>query len=178
MPKPDVALRANSAYLRPGLWSELLHPTLLAFEAKTNETLSENTAAQLAVSIYPTLVLMILWHLEFAPNQELPPWMFVYGVIYTETGFSIYAHYPFWGKEGWCFRTRLLTQAFRNTFKERTGQFLRVTALAAMLSIRSHSTFLLERFHEWECGHVAFQYLKGLSTPAHLKKHKYPRLHI
>lgn len=149
-------------------WVPELLPTIAAYECKPyrnckpNSTELTNAAAQLAASIHPTLVLLVLWYLDTASTKELPPWMFIYGIIYTEKGFNIYAHHPICDNQGlWGFRQVKLSSHYEKIFEAEANGEDRCMSLQAFLAIRSHGESLVDRFKGWNDYGIAIKYLQG-----------------
>ena len=92
-----------------------------------------------------TLTELILFYLDTRStvDQPMPPWLFLFGILYTEQGFEVYAHYPryeggIWGA------TSLPLKAF-TVFEGVDDQQERLRALAVVLRMQSHDLFLLRQ---------------------------------
>jgi len=150
-PLPDGSVRATS---KLG-WPKSLLPVLYAAEAKTITTFDEDRiGSQLATAFHGTLIILILYYLDTREHlhSPLPPWLFLYGVEYTETGVNITAHYPSYVFDGdtghWELHANLLTKDYFRVF-ETGNPILRLRLLAVLLRIRSHSLFVLEQLGKW-----------------------------
>jgi hypothetical protein len=92
-PHPDlVARNVKSPH-------KLFHPVCLVGEAKTEETTSRGTVAQLATSAHSTLALFVLaWCMLHPVSKQkvpnFPKWAILFGVTYTEKIVAVYAFHP------------------------------------------------------------------------------------
>jgi hypothetical protein len=148
-------------------------PILFGGECKTEKTHSKHTRAQLAASFHATLIILILYYLDTRPDTEepMPPWLFLLGIEYVETGFVIYAHYPRYkvsssgGK--WCFISVPITKKFASVFRYDTTSKVRVRALAALFNMRNHGRYVLGKLAEWTDSEAV---LAVLQRQAHVER--------
>ncbi|PVF92488.1 hypothetical protein CPB86DRAFT_183763 [Serendipita vermifera] len=153
--RPDKYVRASKNYLN---WDKGLLPVVFAEECKPRKNLNEDTCAQLAASLHPSLVILVLYYLDTRTSlmSPLPPWLFLYGIVYTEKGVIIWAHYPTIKHDttnqtsAWKFRSSLITRKYEDAFDDTTNAGSRIQLLAALLKIRSHSLYVLEQLKVWE----------------------------
>lgn len=154
-PSPDIYVRALVDTLAEG-WDPNLLPVLFAAECKQAKTHSLETKAQLATALQATLIILILYYLDTRHSQDspCPPWLFLYGVIYTEDGMWIHAHHPIYDHRAACWRLKstLVTDKFQKIFQSKSKRDIRIRGLVALLKIRSHSLFVLQRLEDWRRG--------------------------
>ncbi|CAG8708709.1 13983_t:CDS:2, partial [Acaulospora colombiana] len=86
-------------------------------------------------------------------RTPLPKWLFIYGIEYTETGFMVRVHFPYYDfqspKPSWKFASVLCTDTFSRVFKT-MNMAKRISALAFLLHIRSHGLLIMNKLLEWE----------------------------
>lgn len=148
--KPDGWIRPKPEKLG---WSPRLLPVLYAQECKRANAKGHDAVAQLAIALQPTLVELIAFYLDTrgSPEEPMPPWLFLFGVFYTEDGFDIYAHYPRYINDRWgATSVHLLT--FSDIFRDVGVPRVRLRALAVVLRMRSHASFLLKQLQRWGDG--------------------------
>jgi hypothetical protein len=153
-PNPDIAVRAAVS----SEWWPNLRPVLFAGETKDPKMYDDNTKAQLACAFHATIILLILYYLDNRPSPDAPcpPWLFLYGIEYIDSGFKIYAHYPRYEdtKSRWEFTSVLISQAFGQVFEssadpeEKSIKLAR--AIAALYHIREHCILVDQKLRNWE----------------------------
>ncbi|PVF91635.1 hypothetical protein CPB86DRAFT_298149 [Serendipita vermifera] len=167
-PSPDLYVRAlGEAFAGgPESWHPWLLPIIFAAECKPQKGYQKEQAnAQLAVAFQATMIILILYYLDSRPSATaaIPPWMFLYGIQYTENGLLIRAHCPWYKhdseKPEWQFRSVLVTQAYNNVFQKKDEALL-LRLLAALLKIRSHSWYVLKQLQAWKRGTSVLQPLR------------------
>jgi hypothetical protein len=133
-----------------------MHALRVLFDRRDDLLLnSVECEAQLAMNSNATIITLIMIYLDTQSEQfaKLPGWMCVYALIYTELGFTIFAHYPSVHLtpkkgEGWHWRpiSCVLSSVFANVLnQEDTGPEKRIRAIRVLLMIRSHALFLIEQ---------------------------------
>jgi hypothetical protein len=130
----------------------------------------DDAITRLAHSLHSGINILILYYLETRREvyQPLPNWMYLYGIIYTESGFRIYAHYPLYQPEldtrngvgGWFARSKSIEFDVGDVFNERAHK--RASAIAALLRIQSHIRFVLNRLKQWDGFNRATQYFDAI----------------
>jgi hypothetical protein len=154
-PKPDYAASLSGVdWLLCGF---LLALCLLSGECKPARNFGAKTEAQMAMNSVATLIVLILMHLSTrkSANQKLLPWMFIYAFCYTEKGITIYAHFPKFvaspdGKGGkWKFVSWKVTEKFQEMWAKLRTEDLRMSGLATLYLMRSHTEFVLEQLLAW-----------------------------
>jgi hypothetical protein len=153
-PMPDLYVRALADFGWPKSLEALL-PMVFAGEGKRNSTVDvEDIRAQLATAFHATLIILILYYLDTRKEltSDLPPWLFLYGIEYTEFGVNICAHFPSYEFDGglgrWCLESKIITQDYGNVFLT-SNKPQRMRLLSNLYRIRSHSVFVLEQLQEW-----------------------------
>jgi hypothetical protein len=143
-------------------WPPTLLPVLFAGECKP--IIHYDTwmpRAQLACAFHATLITFILYYLDtrHSTDSALPPWLFLYGIEYTEYGVIIHAHHPAYriidnrtGEGHWTFKATTITAEYERAFINGTDYVLQVQLLAALFRVRSHSIHVLERLKQWKRG--------------------------
>jgi hypothetical protein len=160
-PSPDLGVQPHTEGWATD-WADcanILSPCVFSAECKREETYSKDCDAQLAMNNNATIEIFTMMHLDTRSEQfeKLPGWMCIYGLIYTELGFHIYAHYPSvhitTGKgEGWHWRpiSCLLSNEFSHVFNQAaTSSDYRTRAIRVLLMLRSHALFLVEQIRHW-----------------------------
>ena len=85
--------------------------------------------------------------------------MRLFGLTYTDTGFSIHAHFPFFFRDNsspdhgaetghWGARSVLLSDTYANTFQVEFDA--RGRAIPPLLRIQSHMRWALEELQQWD----------------------------
>jgi hypothetical protein len=129
---------------------------------------------QLAVAFHATLIILILYYLDnrTSPSDPLPEWLYLYGIEYIEHGFVVHVHYPYYEfynpqpgsnsgwEPGWRFASARFTDRYSEVFKD-TETELRLSALAFLFHMRSHSMYILEKLKAWERGPQVLVVLQG-----------------
>ena len=157
----------------PG-WYEYLRPATWVTEGKTDDTtpIPVQGAPQVGPVVMPTIIMLILFYLDTrpSPNHPLPPWAFMFSLLYNKDGYHIYVHYPQFNNDRnmWGAYT-MLFQKSATIFKAETIREDRIHALAIMQRMQSHELFLVEKLMEWSsrggyercikvlgCGHPGF----------------------
>lgn len=154
-PRADYAVRLSGEEWRE--WTDLMSLNLMSGEGKTHRNYAANdgrTAAQLAMNSVATLIIFILMYLstrrDTGPNDpDLPAWMFTMSFVYTERGFTIYAHYPKFTGRKWEFASWKITQNLKDVLSQKASRADRVRCLAAFLLMRSHTLFVREQIKTW-----------------------------
>jgi hypothetical protein len=133
-------------------WHEDLMPIIFGGECKPQITYSKNTCAQLAVAFHSTLVILILYYLDnrTSTSDLLPNWLFIYGIEYTEFGFIVRVHYPYYDFEeaSWKFGSVKFTEQFSRVFGKKEAD-QRLSALAFLFRMRSHGLLIKRKLSEW-----------------------------
>ncbi|PVF96946.1 hypothetical protein CPB86DRAFT_874528 [Serendipita vermifera] len=170
-PRPDIFARVN---FDDNLgWYEDLKPIIFGGECKTQKTQSKNTPAQLAVAFHATLIILILYYLDnrSCASDPLPGWLYLYGIEYTEHGFVVHVHFPYYKFEepnfGWGFISAKFTDEFSQVFKS-GDTALRLSALAFLFRMRSQGMFIMEKLKTWK---RAPKVLVVLQKQAYEKQH-------
>ncbi|PVF96944.1 hypothetical protein CPB86DRAFT_826829, partial [Serendipita vermifera] len=110
----------------------------------------EEAIIRLAHSLQSGINILILYYLETrleahdGAMQRLPNWMYLYGIIYSESVIRIYVHYPLYQPEpttgssetGWLARSTSIELDLDGVFRRRHSG--RESAVAALLRIQSH----------------------------------------
>lgn len=160
-PSPDIGVQARVQLWAPDDWkpfARLISPCVFSAECKREDTLTEKCEAQLAMNTNATINLLILIYLDTRTTQyqKLPAWMCIYSIIYTELGFTIYAHYPTFipasnrKSSSWRPTSCELSRAFAKVFDQKcTHLDDRISALRVLFMLRSHALFLAEQIKEW-----------------------------
>ncbi|CAG7850322.1 SubName: Full=Uncharacterized protein {ECO:0000313/EMBL:CCA75764.1} [Serendipita indica DSM 11827] len=152
-PSPDIYNRADINTLDWG--NEKLMPVFFAGECKPSHKYDEwDVPAQLASAFHGTLVILVLYYLDNRANTRdpLPPWLFLYGIGYTEKNVMVYSHHPAYRPDKdtaiprWHFVSSEL-YTFPSAFRDGRR---RCRLLSALYRIRSHSLFVLEQLQQWE----------------------------
>lgn len=154
-PFPDFAIRPFGES-----WNHLpalLRPCVGSSDAKPLERFTPNWEAQLALNSLSTLTIMICMHIDTRKTalDPIPPWMFIPAWIYTEVGFMLYIHYPSAESDkdtewAWKFRSFQLVTKFKRLWKHSASNHdARVQALTAMITVRSHMGFVMDRIRLW-----------------------------
>ncbi|CAG8560533.1 10552_t:CDS:1, partial [Acaulospora colombiana] len=152
-PNPDIYVRID--FEDQLGWHDDLKPIIFAGECKTEKTRSKNTPAQLAVAFHATLIILILYYLDnrSSGSDPLPAWLFLYGIEYTEHGFFVHVHFPYYHFDGpnpgWGFVSAKFTDEFSKVFKNGDTD-LRLSALALLFRMRSQAMFVMEKLKEWK----------------------------
>jgi hypothetical protein len=105
----------------------------------------------------PTLNILTLIHLDTRETARslMPHWMWLPGLIYTQSGFTIYAHHPGVfadkAKKNWKWKhvSVELSTYFRNTYPTAPDSGLQAQALQTMCMFRSHSEFVSDQMEAW-----------------------------
>lgn len=140
-------------------WDEKTAPLLLAAQFSGGVDVDAREASQqLACGFHSALIVLILYYLDTcshpgAKDSKLPSWMVLYGIIYTETGFSIHQHYPVFrpnhdGSGGWWGAASSWAAYFNNVF-DRPSPY-RSQSMSALLRICGHTRFVLENLVNWD----------------------------
>lgn len=154
-PKPDGFNRAVDEFG----WEKSLLPVVYVSEGKTIATADlPKVQAQVAVAFHATLIILILYYLDTRKQcaAELPRWLFLYGIHYTESGVVVLGHHPRYdfeydeGKGRWELCSRVLSTDYGDVFVG--PQIERLRLLAVLIRIRSHSLFVLEQLKQWKRG--------------------------
>lgn len=168
-PRPDVHSRGCKAQASaPGFigWDTHILPTLAVWEAKPDDTSFENSRAQLASALHPTLIILILYYLDNreSVNSVAPWWLFLFGVHYTAYGFQISAHYPRYIIEEkgntWGFTSLIITDKFKDIFTSVASKKDRGYAITALLVVRSHTIRVFNELVRWKRGQTVLHVLK------------------
>jgi len=152
-PSPDLYVRADAVSLWDKSFSNLM-PVLFAAECKLNGRYDPDKAhAQLATAFHGTLILLVLYYLDTRESftMALPPWPFLYGIIYTQFSITIYAHHPSYDhqRRRWVNVSRLVSNDYEYAFD--TGDpNTQLRLLAVLFKIRSHTLFVLEQLQKWD----------------------------
>ncbi|CCA75854.1 hypothetical protein PIIN_09849 [Serendipita indica DSM 11827] len=148
-PKPDLMLRLKTCEN----WKRQLCPVVFAAECKTTKTCTGDVRAQLALDLYASLIVLILFYLDQRQSEDegLPPWMYLLGLEYTEDGVQVHAYYPSYDhkRSRWILRAMPLLAAHRNVFNN-GGPGDRLHLLAVLYRCRSHSLFVADQLRRWE----------------------------
>src|ERR1700743_1030649 len=120
-PSPDIYVRASEESLK---WDKLLLPVVFAAECKPRKRWDAwNPRAQLACAFHATLITLVLYFLDTRTSvrSTLPPWLFLYGIEYTEFGVTIHSHHPAYeildnstGKGHWVFKATVISRDYEN----------------------------------------------------------------
>jgi hypothetical protein len=171
---PDIFARIN--FDDELGWHEDLMPVIFAGECKTKKSQNKRTRVQLAVAFHATLIILILYYLDnrSSVSDPLPQWLYLYGIEYTEHGFVVHVHYPYYQfnpteqdeEAGWRFASALFTDKYSKVFKNGdTG--LKLSALSFLFRMRSQGMFILEKLKAWK---RAPEVLVVLQTRAFLER--------
>lgn len=176
-PRPDLALvYRNEAYAHLKLApvfsvAEVKRVKTGAGKKETPE--APSFQAQIQSAIYPTLIMLSLFHTsaelneEFQTDDELPEHYFIYGIYLDEAQIKIYAHFPFYSTQesGWRFAqvemadltlpsygtvTEEPSENAREYFnhREQENAILRWQLIQALLTTRAHTSELVRLFKE------------------------------
>jgi hypothetical protein len=136
-------------------WDPRAIPLLLAAQFSADESRRRQAAGRLACAFHPTMILLILYYLDTRSHRDdsLPPWMFVYGIIYTRSGFSIQEHYPIYqaSRVGSAARWGAVSswlETFQYSFECKSPD--RSRSLSALLRICGHAQLILEKLRSWD----------------------------
>lgn len=150
-PRPDMYFRA--VYGRDLPWKPDLMPVLFGGECKLAGRCTKNTQAQLAASFNATLIIFILYYLDNRPHRRapLPEWLFLWGIVYTEYGFIICVHFPFYSfgaTPSWGFVSSIYNTRYEYLWH---GNSLpsRMLALINVLCMMRHNDVVLKNLKEW-----------------------------
>lgn len=152
-PQPDIACRMISE-----LWStnsNLRHtaPAIFIGEAKTRCEPHRQTLAQIAMSVHPNLLLMVLYYLDHRKygNDPAPDWLFFFSVEYFTNGLIIYGHYFDWNVIEKRFKFMMVPVAtdFRS-FMMTPSRVMNLKVASTLGSIRSHNYFITEMLKRWK----------------------------
>ena len=151
--RPDFARRPASAML-PN-WDKRLLPALWVMEAKASDTTPDPLygAPQVAPVVMPVLVMFILFYLDTRErlDEDLPPWSFIFSLLYNHEGYNIYVHYPRYdrARKMWGAYSMRFFSEHERIFRSAPYARMRIHALAIFQRMQSHELFVLERFMEW-----------------------------
>jgi len=153
-PSPDIYVRVSPESLE---WPRCLLPVLFAAECKPMIHYDIwMPRAQLACAFHATLITFIIYHLDtrHSVDSALPPWLFLYGIEYTEYGVIIHAHHPTYeildGKGHWIFKATIISDEYQSAFRQGSDPLLRIQLLAALFRVRSHAAHVLEKLKRWK----------------------------
>ncbi|CAG8627758.1 3485_t:CDS:2, partial [Acaulospora colombiana] len=149
----DVVATPNEAVLPWGYDGPIV---LFAAQYRSGDL--DDGVTQLAHSLQSGINILILYYLETRhdTDQFLPNWMYLYGIVYFESGFRVYTHYPLYQAElstgsgvgGWSARSSYVDYDLTHIFEPYTYE--REMAIAALLRIQSHMRFVLNRLRGWD----------------------------
>ena len=136
-------------------WDEKLLPALWVMEAKSSSSTPNllHGPPQVVPVVMPVVIMFILFYLDTRQtlDEALPPWSFIFSLLYNHEGYHIYVHYPrydrtrkMWGAYSMCFSSEHQT-----IFTSEASAEERIRGLAIMQRMQSHELFVLERFREW-----------------------------
>jgi hypothetical protein len=176
-PWPDYAVRPSVNRWKG--WG-CLTPCFFSAECKRRSTNGGDTEAQLAMNSNPILTIFAIMYLDIRTdvNEGMPPWMWVYALIYTEDGFDVYAHSLSTGvhpklidansegssrpdakgpsndapeseKTQFVFKSTHLLDRYSLVFRQDADHDHRMRALTALYMIRSHTLFVIEQVESW-----------------------------
>lgn len=132
-------------------WDPQLCPVIIAAAYRTEEEDIEAhaAAARLSNTFRITMIILILYYLDTRaqPNTPLPSWMYLMGLVYTETGFTVHVHYPIY-HSGWKICSSSNTNQFWNISTIEGSQ--RGRAINTLYRIRGHGLFVLQKLKEWD----------------------------
>ena len=167
LPKANICIRVPQRELD---WDPRLAPVLFAAVSSTSEPKNLQKAAELAYIFHPMMILFILFYLDTrrSPGDPIPPWMCLFGLVYTETGFAVHAHFPVFhwddgdpdrvcSSDRWGARSILITSKCIFAFKQQYDG--RSRALALLLRIQSHARWVLEELKKWDGYEASFRFL-------------------
>jgi hypothetical protein len=139
-------------------WHSWLSPILFAAEGKLQKRYGSHVHAQLAAAFQASMIILILYYLDTraSAHSAIPPWLFLYGIEYTENGLLIRAHAPYYEHNSqqphWKFKSLLMATEYESVFVLGKPRSLRLKLLAALLKIRSHSWYVLDQLNAWKRG--------------------------
>jgi hypothetical protein len=170
---PGLATLVGIPIHPPLPWDFSLVPIL--FAAHPGQAEKTEAQLQIASSLHPAMVILILYYLDTRKRVDdpLPSWLFLFGLLYTRFGVEIIAHVPAYQRKhqnqvkshngdnpGWRSHSWLLDKQYTSFFD--TNPSSRQYPIAALLKIRAHTHFVLERLREWSGYKHTLQQLKGL----------------
>lgn len=135
-------------------WHPDLLPILFGAECKPLIRLTLEVLAQLACAINATLIILITYYIDnrSSDDESLPEWMYIYGIVYTEDGFSVHAHFPFYSYgNGWRFASTTVTEKFIRIWQTE-APINRLKSLPILFEMIQHGLTVLEHLKEWKNG--------------------------
>jgi hypothetical protein len=161
-PWPDYAARPSV-----NRWQDwgYLTPCVFSAECKRSSTKGDDTEAQVAMNSHPILVIFITLYLDIRRTRDepIPPWMWVYALIYTENGFEVYTHSISTEvptekgfeassesvRAGFRFRSTRFISDYSKVFRQDVKTDHRLKALTLLYMIRSHTLFVVDQVETW-----------------------------
>lgn len=152
-PKPDIAFR-----MIPEPWSKDRKPrnnapAIFIGEAKT-EIGGDGVLAQIAMSVHPNLLLLVLYYLDHRKygNDPAPDWLFFFSFRYFTEGFIIYGHYFEWDIQAEKFKFWMAPVAEKRymAFMVEDSDVENLKVVSTLGSIRSHNHLLAEMLSRWD----------------------------
>lgn len=166
LPKANICIRVPQRELD---WDPQLAPVLFAAVSSPKEARNLQKATELAYVFHPMMILFIIFYLDTrqSPGEPIPPWMCLFGLVYTEEGFVVHAHFPVFhwddadsdrlcSPHRWGARSIIITRTCLSAFTQSHG---RSQSLALLLRVQSHARWVLEELKKWDGYEPAFRAL-------------------
>ena len=109
----------------------------------------------MAACLQPALDILTIYYLSTRPTSAdpFPEWLYLYGLIYDDSGFWVYIHSPrvFSTTPGhdrkWGYISGKESEQFSSMFK---GDGPGVSFISTLLHIQAHTLYVVEQLTRWE----------------------------